>query len=233
MNSIYKKINTIMGTVPAIGKNGSIGSGTFSYQIRKADDVFNRVLPLLPTYGIVMAKEVLGYDQQIIEKTVKDQKKNYVLVNVTCKFTFFDAEDGSSVSTTSIGCGVDDLDKAYSKAQTVALRIALTEIFAIPFVESEWRKSDGDEPDAEQPIEQPIKPIKPITKPNDISVEFDAIKVTCRNMFSQLGGNRVNEIAIDCQDGKSPVNYDSWGLNTWQLFKDKLSSAIDISLINK
>jgi hypothetical protein len=233
MNGIYKKIIVIMGTIPAIGKGGKISTNSGDIKIRRADDVFDTVLPLLPTYGVIITKKIIEVTRQSIIKTYKSGTKESELVTLTCEYTFWDTEDGSSITSSSIGCGMDDSDKAYSKAQTVALRIALTEVFAIPFSEPDWRGKDNDESVDDESIEQPSKPVKPRAKPNDVSNDLEAIKVSCRAMRSQVGKDAGDKIAIDCQDGKIPINYDAWSLITWQLYKDKLNNAIDLMLARK
>lgn len=50
---------------------------------------------------------------------------------LTMKFTFF-AEDGSSVSSTTIGEAMDTGDKSMNKAMSTAYKYALMQIFCIP-----------------------------------------------------------------------------------------------------
>jgi hypothetical protein len=234
--SILSKINVIMGTVPAIGREGKIVAGNAQVSVRKADDVFDAVFPLMATHGVVITKEIIDLQQKSITKTIKagqpgSYEKVYEYVVISAKFTFTDTEDNSSISSCSIGCGMDDQDKALSKAQTVALRIALTEVFAIPFHEVDWKDKRSDDDAATAPITLPKKP--PSDAARQILDDLEALKTTCRKMAEKLGANKSAEIAENILGDGQPIDYSNWSRNQWDLYKTKLEQAIHQGLAKK
>ena len=141
--NIYESITKIMEEIPAIGKEKKNLQQGFKY--RGIDDVMNALQPLLAKHKVFIAPEVLEQTRE--ERTTA---KGGTLIYSICKikYTFY-AEDGSSISSTTIGEGMDSGDKATNKAMAIAMKYALFQVFCIPTEEMK-------DPDAETPPE--IKP---------------------------------------------------------------------------
>lgn len=120
---IYGALIQAKKHLTAIGKNGRV-TEYGSYDYRRFDDVLNAVAPLLNDFGILISGEVISKEER------QDGKKHFV--TLTKEFRLW-AEDGSFVTHSTIGEAFDVGDKAATKAQTVAYRIMLVEVFNIPY----------------------------------------------------------------------------------------------------
>lgn len=111
--------------VGTVGKNGQVTEyGNYAY--RRFDDVLNAVAGPLDKHGIIVAPRVTEHHERF------DGKKHFV--RVAMSVTFF-ADDGSHLTSSSIGEAFDVGDKASTKAQTVALRIILCSVLNIAYDE--------------------------------------------------------------------------------------------------
>ena len=138
--NIYESITKIIEEIPAIGKTKENVQQKFKY--RGIDDVMNAIQPLLAKHKVFIVPEVL---EQTREE--RQTQKGGTLIYSICKiqYTFY-AEDGSHVSATTIGEGMDSGDKATNKAMAIAMKYALFQVFCIPTDEMK-------DPDAETPPE--------------------------------------------------------------------------------
>lgn len=142
---IYQAIPAIMHDLSAIKKEKKAGDGKFGYMFRGIDDVMNALHPLLSAHGVFVTPEVL--EQERTERVVEGyngQKKTTLWSVLKIRFTFH-ADDGSSVSCTTIGEGMDNGDKASNKAMSIAMKYAMFQVFCIPTEEME-------DPDATLPV---------------------------------------------------------------------------------
>jgi len=98
------------------------------YKFRGIDDMYNALNKHLSDEGVFCTSEVLKDERE--ERLTKN---GWLLMYsiLTMKFTFF-AEDGSSVSSTTIGEAMDTGDKSMNKAMSTAYKYALMQIFCIP-----------------------------------------------------------------------------------------------------
>jgi hypothetical protein len=138
-DGIYAALIDAMRRVGAVGKLGEYRErqdGPVQYRFRGVDAVINAVGPALREAGIVPIPHV-----DTIERTPGTTKgggpKTTVIARVTYRFT---AADGSFVPVTVEGEANDTSDKGTGKAMSVAYRIALLQLFAIP--------TDDPDPDA-------------------------------------------------------------------------------------
>lgn len=123
---IYSAIIAVMQEVGAIGKDKVNKSQGFNY--RGVDDVMNALSPAFIKHKVFAVPEVI--DQSRSErKTANGGTLTYSVCRM--KYTFF-AEDGSNVSVTVIGEGMDSGDKASNKAMAVAFKYACFQLFCIP-----------------------------------------------------------------------------------------------------
>lgn len=164
---IFKQIIAVMGEIEAIAKNRNNASQGFKF--RGIDDIYNELHPRLAKHGIFTVPEVLEERRE-----ERPTKSGGVMVHVILKikFTFF-AEDGSSVAAIMVGEGSDTGDKASNKAQAVAHKYALLQVFAIP-------TEDSKDPDAESPefapVEKKEKKSGPSIEPSEYICSFGKYK---------------------------------------------------------
>lgn len=129
----------VMRAVTSIGKNKkNVQQG---YSFRGIDEVYNELHGVLADNGIYMTTEVM--DQKREERQTKSGG-NLIYSIVTCKF-HFRAEDGSEITSTIVGEGMDSGDKATNKALSAAQKYCLLQAFCIPT--NEPKDSENDSPE--------------------------------------------------------------------------------------
>lgn len=124
--NIFESISAVMAEVGAVGKNSKNNQQNFMY--RGVDAVMNALSPALTKCKVFVVPEVLEQTRE--ERTTA---KGALLIYSICKikFTFY-AEDGTSISATVIGEGMDSGDKATNKAMSIAFKYACFQVFCIP-----------------------------------------------------------------------------------------------------
>lgn len=162
--SIYETIPAVMAEIGAIGKDSWNKQGQgFAY--RGIDAVMNALSPAMTKYKMFVIPKTL--DQRREERqTAKGSTLIYSICTV--EYTFY-AEDGSSVSATVIGEGMDSGDKATNKAMSAAFKYACFQTFCIPTEEMK-------DPDAETP--PPSKPAKPTLEAKYVNTLFAELQRT-------------------------------------------------------
>lgn len=147
--NIYEAIADIMKEGCAVQKNKRNTQQGFQY--RGIDDVMNTFQPLMAERGIFLVPEVLEASREERQST---KGGNLIYSVLKIRYTFY-ASDGSSVSATVIGEGMDSGDKASNKAMAVAMKYAMFQTFCIPTEEMQ-------DPDAEshdvKPKPRPFEP---------------------------------------------------------------------------
>lgn len=126
----------VSAEVGAIRKDGRAPAVMGGYSFRGVDAVVNAVHPVLTRYGIVLLPEVL---EVIREPGTTSKGAAIMTVTVRSRFTFH-GPAGDSLSLVTAGEAMDSGDKATTKAQSVALRVALLQALLLP----------TDEPDVEE-----------------------------------------------------------------------------------
>ena len=159
--NIFETISAVMSEIGAIGKNDKNIQQGFKY--RGIDAVMNALAPALQKYKLFVVPEVL--DQTREERTTT---KGGVLIYSICKikYTFY-AEDGSFITATVIGEGMDSGDKATNKAMSVAFKYACFQTFCIPTEEMV-------DPDVECHEVEPKKAGKRELTENDVITDLQA-----------------------------------------------------------
>lgn len=140
-----KNMTQILELLPKVAKEiGAIGKDKRNeqqkYSFRGIDQVVNAAHPAFVKFGVVITSEVI--DQVREEHETRNGGTLYFSV-LRIKFTFY-APDGSSVSSTTVGEGMDSGDKASNKAMSAALKYALGQTLLIPF---ELTDSEDDSPE--------------------------------------------------------------------------------------
>lgn len=137
---IYALIGQAMAKVGAIGKDSQATNynGKVMYKFRGIDDVYNALNPVMAELGLFICPEIL--DQKREERT-STNGTTLIYSIITVKFTMY-APDGSSVSATLIGEGMDSGDKATNKAMSIAMKYFCFQIFMIPT--EEMKQADPD-----------------------------------------------------------------------------------------
>ena len=133
---IYELIGKAIGKIGAIGKDQMNVQQKFRY--RGIDQVYNALNPVMAELGIFICPEVLDMKRE------ERETKNGTLLTytiLTMKYTVF-APDGSNVTMTVMGEGMDSGDKGCNKAMSVAMKYAMFQLFCIPT--EEMKDPDAD-----------------------------------------------------------------------------------------
>lgn len=137
---IYNLIGQAMRKIGAIGKDDTATnySGKVMYKFRGIDAVYNALNPVMSELGLFIIPEI---QDQIREERKSTNNSNLIYSIVTVKFTMY-APDGSNISGTVIGEGMDSGDKATNKAMSAALKYFCFQTFMIPT--EEMKDADGE-----------------------------------------------------------------------------------------
>ena len=126
MAQIHELIGQAMGMIGAIGKDSRNNQQGFMY--RGIDAVYNALNPVMSKLGLFICPEVLDMHRE--ERT--NQKGTVIIYTaLTVKYTVF-APDGSNVTLTVVGEGMDTGDKSVNKAMSIAMKYAMFQLFFIP-----------------------------------------------------------------------------------------------------
>lgn len=166
---IYGKIADCMRQLGAIGKDSYNQQQKFSY--RGVDAVMNALNPVLTANHVFCVPEVL---EQHREERQTRTGGNLIYSILKICYTLY-AEDGSSVSATVIGEGMDSADKSSNKAMSVAYKYAMFQIFSIPTEEMA-------DPDAETQTENAPKPDNKTARNNAWTALATALGKTNKEM---------------------------------------------------
>ena len=149
---IYELIGKAIGKIGAIGKDKLNAQQGFKY--RGIDQVYNALNPVMAELGIFFCPEVI--DQKREERV--NQKGTVITYTIlTIRFTAY-APDGSNVSMTVVGEGMDTGDKSTNKAMSVAMKYAMFQLFCIPT--EEMKDPDADVYDEILPKGANVRPQK-------------------------------------------------------------------------
>ena len=142
---IYKAIPAIMDEIGHIGKDKKNQQQGFMF--RGIDQVMNTMKPLLAKHGVFLIPEVLE-----TKREERQTKTGGTLIYTMHKVNFhFTADDGSSVTATVVGEGMDSADKSSNKAMAVAFKYACFQVFCIPTEEMAKNDPDGYSPEESRP----------------------------------------------------------------------------------
>lgn len=139
MAKIHEAIGKVMRNVGAISKDKT--NVTQNFMFRGIDQFMNHLNPLLADAGIVVATDA-HYDAMIRETKVTKKGVEMTSTLLPITFHFISTEDGSEINVTTVGEGMDSGDKGVNKAESIALKYALMQLFLIP-------TEDIEDPDRE------------------------------------------------------------------------------------
>lgn len=139
---IHEAMAAILDELPAIGKDSTNAALRFNF--RGIEAIVDALNPLLGKHGVVpvlAGTQLLQYQEK--------QKGYAAVVHNRYRFT---ARDGSFVEAQAIGEGQDFGDKAVAKANTMALKTCLGQVFCLAY---------EDDPDGDSVVDEPKAETKP------------------------------------------------------------------------
>lgn len=183
IGKIYSAIPAIMAEIGSIGKDRKNAQQGYAY--RGIEDFYNVIQPLMVKHHVFSVPEILSKERE--ERT---SSKGSVLIytTMTVKYTFF-AEDGSFVTATVSGEGMDSGDKSANKALSVAHKYALAQIFAVPTADMTDPEVDSHEVKA--------RPELPAQSPQETEFLRDdllAYLETSENIVGKANADKLREV---------------------------------------
>ena len=149
---IYGKIAEVMGALGSVGKNKkNVQQG---YAFRGIDDMYNALNTHLATAKIFFTSDILSKEREERE-TKNGGHLLYTILRI--KWSIF-AEDGSFVTTETIGEAMDSGDKSANKAMSAAYKYALMQVFCIPTEEPKDTEHETHEVKAKPVVARPVTP---------------------------------------------------------------------------
>ena len=144
MDKIYPAIMKVMAEIGCIGKNRK--NPQQGYNFRGIDDVLNNLQPALLKSGVFVVPRVVE-----IHREEKPTKQGGILnyTTVKCEYDFCSSEDGSKITASTYGEGMDTSDKSTNKSMSAAFKYAIIQTFAIPTEELIDSERDHPEPAVE------------------------------------------------------------------------------------
>jgi hypothetical protein len=173
------------------------------FKFRGIDDVYNELHSILANWKVFTLPEVI--DDRVEERTSKNG--NALIYRVLKIKYHFCHEDGSSVTATVIGEGMDSGDKAANKAMSIAHKYCLFQAFLIPTDE----EKDPDSETHEVKPKQTYDPYSTSYKPDNPDEPITERQLKAVNsMYAKIGGNetihaycaKVLELAGDIESTK-------------------------------
>lgn len=190
--NIFESINKVMEDIGAIGKSSKNAQQGFMY--RGIDAVMNALQPALVKNKVFVAPEVL---EQHREERTSAKGATLIYSVAKIKYTFY-AEDGTSVSATVIGEGMDSGDKSMNKAMSVAFKYACFQVFCIPTEEMVDPDSECHEvqPKKAKKEEPAIEYITPDQKAK-LLAEINRTGFSMESVLEWLGKNGCKVKTLD------------------------------------
>lgn len=181
---IYSAINSIMGEIGGIAKNKK--NQAQGYSFRGIDDVYLAVQPLLSKHKVFTVPRITDSKTEI-----KEGKNGTVLMYriLTIDYDFISSEDGSKITATVIGEGMDSGDKASNKAMSVAHKYAILQVFAVPTEEPKDPENDSHEIVVTKKTVEKEQPNKKVPKETleRLVAAFDLVNVPVPDLESCVG----------------------------------------------
>ncbi len=157
MSQIFELIPKVMaeiGGVPKTHKNSQQ-----NYSFRGIEDMLLAAHPAFIKHGVFCVPTVTDRQEYRFEKTNSEGRVSVWLhVTLTIRHEFY-APDGSSISVTTVGEGLDNSDKASAKSMSMALKYALIELFCVPTADLEEADRSSPEQGKTVTLTRPQPPV--------------------------------------------------------------------------
>ena len=137
---IFQVLPALVADVQAVGKDHT---NTFhKYKYRSVDDLMAALHPLLSKHGVAVIPQYSEY--QVHQLGGKECR-------VTLKLSLnWVAADGSSLTTTTYGEGIDNGDKATYKAMAGAIKYAILQTLMVPTEETRGKQDPESDPGTDE-----------------------------------------------------------------------------------
>jgi hypothetical protein len=136
---IYERLCGVMAGIRAVAKERD--NKVQGYKFRGIDDVYNMIQPVLAENKVFIVPKLI----EMIEDE-KLSKSGGILYYTTLKMEYsFYTDDGSCITTQTIGKAMDSGDKSLDKAKSANMKYLLLQMFLIPTEEEKDTEEDRPE----------------------------------------------------------------------------------------
>lgn len=150
--TLYRKLAAVAGEIGAVEKDGRNKDQGYTYATPAS--VFRALKPILAKHQIAIVPMQSAREDTDTGRTSRSGTP-YILTSVDMSYLILDGESGESITTTWTGvAGAYGDDKGNAKAQTIALRTFLIQLFQIP---AEDADNDPDS-HSDAPVRQVQRP---------------------------------------------------------------------------
>jgi len=185
MSKIHTQMSSIMDEVGAVGKNKKNESQTYNY--RGIEDVVNMLHPVFAKHKVFILSEIV---EERTEERKSSKGANLIYRVLKVKVSYVSGEDGSSLTVTVVGEGMDSGDKAANKAMTAALKYALSQTFVLPYA-----LVDGDQHTAPETTKVETATTK-VDKPAETGKPADDKTAPEALLIERMATDGISNIAI-------------------------------------
>jgi GH25 family lysozyme M1 (1,4-beta-N-acetylmuramidase) len=186
MSKIQTALNAAMRDICKIGIGKTQKNEQQNYRFRGIEQAMNEMSPIMVNHGITVSARYA--DLNITERA----KEKGALRFVTLKGTFtFTAEDDSFITSEAYGEAMDSGDKAVIKAQSVAYRTALFQLFVVPTMSMDTELDDYSAPETDPDVVAKIKATASVKALNEL---FRSMPEKEREPLIDAFAKRKNEL---------------------------------------
>lgn len=162
-SSLYAKLALVAGAIEAVEKDGVGQAGNEKYRYATPASVMSAVKPLMAAQGLAIVPHLVEF-QEVDTGQRSSGGKPFILNRVLMHYHILDGESGEAIVVPWQGqAGTYGDDKGLAKAQTIALRTFLIQLFQIPAEDPEVDPDARDSRPAS--YEKPSAPIRGKTPP--------------------------------------------------------------------
>jgi len=204
-NKIYAAMVQSMKDVTAVAKGEK--NQKQGWMFRGIDTIYNELHTILANNGIFMLPEVISDET---EERTSTSGGNLIYRKLRIKYHFV-AEDGSEVTATVQGEGMDSGDKASNKAMAIGHKYTLLQVFLIPTEEQKDPDYESPESSTKKIVSMPKKtsvptPDDPRTIPVTASPLPKAEKPFSRVEFLKNVGDFLPPLGLDQETYEQVMN---------------------------
>ena len=161
--SVYKKLHQVQAATRSLAANtqGQTGAATYGYV--SGAKLLGVIRPLMDQLGLILTQEVVEINNQPITYSTRSGEKTEMFTTAHIRFTWVDADDGSTIVNDFFANGMNAWDKGLGSALTYAERYYLMKTFHIA--------TDEDDIDALVKEEAIKTPARKQTAPAPIEID--------------------------------------------------------------
>lgn len=151
--SVYEKILKLQAATRSLQANAEGQTGTARYKYINGTKLLGVVRPKMDELGLLLIPDVTDIQNQLITYNTTRGSKTEMFTSLKLRFTWIDAEDGSSISQEFAANGMNAFDKGVGSALTYAERYFLLKTLHIATDEDDVDGLVKEEPISMHPCE--------------------------------------------------------------------------------